>query len=118
MHWLVFLYLLATLAIAGPAFFAEAIWPGIALLFGSLMGFGAGSVMRGLFYLGNRKAGLAIGAGMLFGGMALVFHSGVIVRIYGHELAGHVWVFVGFVLGFLAAQPREERLGAATRVRD
>ena len=109
---LVFFYIVMTIFISGFMFFDGAIWGGLALLIGALLGFGGGSGMRGASYVGNRKSGAVLGLALLMAGMALVFYSDVELRVLGFEFSGDVWVFLGFAIGWLAARPEDAGIGA------
>jgi hypothetical protein len=104
---LLFFYLVLTLFVSGRMVFNAAIWAGVAFLIGSLVGFAGGSGMRGAFYRGQKRSAVIIGGALAFAGMALVFYSGVIVRVFGSTISGDLWVFVGFGLGFFAARPED-----------
>ena len=111
MGLLVLAYMAMTLIVGGFMLFDGMPWGGLAVIIGSLLGFAGGSGMRGSFYAGNRKSGLIIGAGLLIASMGLVFYSDVSLQIFSLELAGDVWVFVGFVVGYFAAKPEDAGVG-------
>lgn len=114
MRLLALIYIIVTLAIAAPMLVHGLLWGSAALIIGSALGFAGGSGLRGALYLGQRKTSIIIGMGLLFGAMALVFYSHVVVTLVGVPLSGDVWVFLGFAVGFLAATPADA--GAERRV--
>jgi vacuolar-type H+-ATPase subunit I/STV1 len=87
--------------------FDGAIWAGVALLIGSLIGFAGGSGMRGAFYRGQKSSAVVIGAALALAGMALVFYSDVTVGIFGAAVSGALWVLLGFGIGFFAARAED-----------
>jgi hypothetical protein len=104
---LLFFYLVLTLLVSGRLVFDGAIWAGVALLMGSVIGFAGGSGMRGALYRGQKSSALIIGGALALAGMALVFYSDVIVAIFGSSISGDLWVFVAFGLGFVVARPED-----------
>lgn len=103
-QFLFFCYLVLTLFLSGFMMVDGMVWGGTALLIGSFLGFVGGSGMRASFYLGRRKGGLIAGTAFAVAGMALVFFSDVVLRIFGSTISADVWVLLGFSLGFLAAR--------------
>jgi len=104
---LLFFYLVLTLVVSGRMVFDGAIWAGVALLIGSLIGFAGGSGMRGAFYRGQKSTAVVIGTALALAGMSLVFYSDVTVGIFGSAVSGDLWVFLGFGLGFFAARAED-----------
>jgi len=104
---LLFFYLILTLLVSGRMLLDGVVWTALALMVGVLVDFAGGSGMRGAFYRGQKSSGFIIGIALAFAGMALVFYSGVTVAIFGSTISADLWVFLGFVLGFFAARPKD-----------
>lgn len=109
MLWLSFIYIAITVIVSAFMAFGQSstIWGAAALLISSLLGFAGGSGMRGAFYLGQRTSGIVIGLALLAAGMALAYYSEVTLQMFGARFSADVWVFIGFVIGFLAARPQD-----------
>lgn len=108
MRFLVSLYVLSTLIIAGFMIFRDGfVWGGIALLVGSLLGIAGGGGMRGAFYLAQRKSGIVIGLLLLLAGTTVLYSAEVTLDLFGLRMNGDVWPAAGFALAFLAARPSD-----------
>jgi hypothetical protein len=101
---LVVVYFVLTVSVGGSMVWHGHTWPGIALIIGSIICFMAGSGARGGLYMGQRRSALAIGAVLALVGMGLVFYAGVIVSLFGFEIAGDTWAGIGAVIGWFAAK--------------
>jgi hypothetical protein len=110
MRFLSFIYIIITIVVAASMLFRGMGWDTGALLLGSLLGFAGGSGMRGAIYLRQRTSGFIIGALLLISGMAVLFYSDVVLRVFDVAVSGDVWPLVGFVIGFLAARPGDAGL--------
>jgi hypothetical protein len=108
MIWLIVLYALVSLVVAGSAALRVGIGPGVyALLTSALAVIAAGGLKGNLFW--GESAGQRIG-GILFAVILMVLaywlSSGFSVRLFGHELSGTAWGAIGFVICLLFADRR------------
>ena len=113
MNLIVLAYVAGTLALAGSMFFHGVVADSVVLLIGSSVGFAGGAGMRSSFYLGHRTSGVILGLSLLVAGASLLFYFDVTFSIFGVQVAGDNWPFLGFVVAFIAA--RREDAGIGTR---
>lgn len=122
--WLIFIYMLLTVAMGISALVKGAIYPGIAGIVGPTLCWFAASGLKGSLMVGtSRQKLVGLGAAIAFVaiGIGIVYHSGYWVGLFGYEFTGVTWCVVGLVAGWITttrqhAGPRLQDIPGQERI--
>src|SRR5712691_2899414 len=105
--WLLYVYVMGTLAMGISALFKGSIYAGIAGIVGpTLCSFGVVGLKASLMVgTQSQKVGGLVAAIACVGiGLGIVYHSGYWVRIFSYELTGVAWCTIGLVVGYVTTK--------------
>jgi hypothetical protein len=107
MFWPIYVYLIASLAIAGSAAFNVGWWPGLYTIATSFLFLVAGGGLKASLWWGDKaqKIGGSVVA-VLLAALAQWLSSGFSVQLFGHPLSGGLWGWVGFTVCFIFANKK------------